>query len=99
MLSASSSGNVTRVPAPTIVLMVPASTPAPRTATSSRSVIGPPRNPACRAGVLAGTINTIVGAGTLVTFPLLLALNIPPLVANVSNTCLLYTSDAADEED
>ena len=38
------------------------------------------------AGVLAGTINTIVGAGTLVTFPLLLALNIPPLVANVSNT-------------
>jgi uncharacterized protein len=38
------------------------------------------------AGVLAGTINTIVGAGTLITFPLLVALGISPLVANVSNT-------------
>jgi hypothetical protein len=38
------------------------------------------------AGLLAGIINTIVGAGTLVTFPLLLAVGIPPIVANVSNT-------------
>jgi len=38
------------------------------------------------AGVLAGTVNTIVGAGTLLTFPLLVALGIPPLTANVSNT-------------
>ncbi|MBX9244428.1 sulfite exporter TauE/SafE family protein [Actinotalea ferrariae] len=38
------------------------------------------------AGVLAGTINTVVGAGTLVTFPLLVWLGIPPLTANVSNT-------------
>ena len=38
------------------------------------------------AGVLAGTINTIVGAGTLITFPLLVWLGIPPLTANVSNT-------------
>ena len=38
------------------------------------------------AGVLAGTVNTIVGAGTLLTFPLLVALGVPPLVANVSNT-------------
>ena len=38
------------------------------------------------AGVLAGTVNTIVGAGTLITFPLLVALGVSPLVANVSNT-------------
>src|SRR5665647_2486426 len=34
----------------------------------------------------AGTINTIVGAGTLNTFPTLLFFGYPPLVANVSNT-------------
>ena len=37
------------------------------------------------AGVAAGTINTIVGSGTLITFPTLLALGVPPVVANVSN--------------
>ena len=38
------------------------------------------------AGMAAGTINTIVGSGTLITFPTLLFFGIPPLVANVSNT-------------
>ncbi len=38
------------------------------------------------AGLVAGTINTIVGAGTLVTFPVLLAVGLPPVTANVSNT-------------
>lgn len=38
------------------------------------------------AGMAAGTINTIVGSGTLVTFPTLLAFGYPPVVANVSNT-------------
>jgi uncharacterized protein len=37
-------------------------------------------------GVAAGTVNTIVGAGSLLTFPTLLFLGYPPLVANVSNT-------------
>ncbi len=37
------------------------------------------------AGVWAGGINVIVGSGTLVTFPTLLLLGYPPLVANVSN--------------
>ena len=37
------------------------------------------------AGMAAGTINTIVGSGTLVTFPVLLFLGFPPLSANVSN--------------
>ncbi len=38
------------------------------------------------AGVAAGTINTIVGSGSLITFPTLLAFGFPPVVANVSNT-------------
>jgi uncharacterized protein len=38
------------------------------------------------AGVFAGAINTIVGSGTLVTFPVLLAVGYDPLIANVSNT-------------
>jgi uncharacterized protein len=37
------------------------------------------------AGIAAGTINAIVGSGTLITFPTLLALGYPPLVANISN--------------
>lgn len=38
------------------------------------------------AGVAAGAINTLVGSGTLITFPTLLAFGIPPVTANVSNT-------------
>jgi uncharacterized protein len=38
------------------------------------------------AGAAAGLINTVVGAGTLITFPTLLAMGVPPVVANVSNT-------------
>ena len=38
------------------------------------------------AGCAAGTINTIVGSGTLITFPTLLLLGIPPLNANISNS-------------
>ncbi|WP_310963538.1 sulfite exporter TauE/SafE family protein [Nocardioides terrisoli] len=38
------------------------------------------------AGTAAGTINTVVGSGTLVTFPTLLAVGLPPVAANVSNT-------------
>jgi uncharacterized membrane protein YfcA len=37
------------------------------------------------AGLAAGTINTVVGSGTLITFPTLLAFGYPPVVANVSN--------------
>ncbi|HVB06198.1 MAG TPA: sulfite exporter TauE/SafE family protein [Acidimicrobiales bacterium] len=37
------------------------------------------------AGFAAGTINAIVGSGSLVTFPTLVALGLSPLVANVSN--------------
>jgi hypothetical protein len=38
------------------------------------------------AGFAAGTVNTIVGSGTLITFPVLLAVGYSPVVANVSNT-------------
>jgi uncharacterized protein len=38
------------------------------------------------AGIAAGTINTVVGSGTLITFPTLLAFGYAPVVANVSNT-------------
>jgi uncharacterized protein len=38
------------------------------------------------AGIGAGTINTVVGSGSLVTFPTLLALGFSPVVANVTNT-------------
>ena len=37
------------------------------------------------AGMAAGTINTVVGSGSLITFPTLVTLGYAPLVANVSN--------------
>ncbi len=42
------------------------------------------------AGVGAGTINTIVGSGSLITFPTLVALGYSPLVANVTNTVGIF---------
>jgi uncharacterized protein len=42
------------------------------------------------AGVCAGVINTVVGSGTLITFPALLAVGLPPVTANVSNTVGLF---------
>jgi uncharacterized membrane protein YfcA len=38
------------------------------------------------AGLAAGAINTVVGSGTLITFPTLIAFGVPPVTANVSNT-------------
>lgn len=37
------------------------------------------------AGIAAGTINTVVGSGTLVTFPTLVAFGFPPVTATMSN--------------
>ena len=37
------------------------------------------------AGMWAGTINAVVGSGTLVTFPVLVALGYPPVTATTSN--------------
>lgn len=37
------------------------------------------------AGIAAGAINTVVGSGTLITFPTLLAFGYSPVTANISN--------------
>jgi uncharacterized membrane protein YfcA len=38
------------------------------------------------AGTGAGIINTVVGSGTLITFPVLLWAGLPPVAANVATT-------------
>lgn len=38
------------------------------------------------AGFVAGSINAVVGSGTLVTFPALLAVGVPPLTATISSS-------------
>jgi uncharacterized membrane protein YfcA len=47
------------------------------------------------AGVAAGTINAVVGSGTLITFPVLLAVGYAPVTANVSNTVGLVPGSVA----
>ena len=47
------------------------------------------------AGFAAGTINAVVGSGTLITFPALLAVGYSPVVANVSNTLGLVPGAAS----
>ena len=39
------------------------------------------------AGFAAGGVNAAVGSGTLITFPTLLAMGVPPVLANGTN-CL-----------
>ena len=46
------------------------------------------------AGIAAGTINTVVGSGTLITFPTLLGVGLSPVSANVSNTLGLAPGSA-----
>jgi uncharacterized membrane protein YfcA len=45
---------------------------------------------AALAAALGGVINAIAGGGTLVTFPLIVALGVPPLTANITNTTALW---------
>ena len=47
------------------------------------------------AGIAAGAINTLVGSGTLITFPILLAFGYAPVTANVSNTVGLVPGSVA----
>lgn len=47
------------------------------------------------AGLWGGAINTVVGSGTLVSFPVLLSLGLPPVVANVTNTVGLFPGSLA----
>ena len=39
--------------------------------------------------IAAGSINALAGGGTLITFPTLLAIGVPPIAANVTNTVAL----------
>ena len=47
------------------------------------------------AGLGAGTVNVIVGSGSLITVPTLLALGYPPVLANVSNNVGLVPGAAS----
>ncbi|MFY9636359.1 MAG: TSUP family transporter, partial [Cellulosimicrobium cellulans] len=47
------------------------------------------------AGLWAGTINAVVGSGTLVTFPVLIALGVAPVTASISNAMGLVAGNAA----
>lgn len=47
------------------------------------------------AGLAAGAINTVVGSGTLITFPVLLAFGYAPVTANVTNTVGLVPGSAS----
>jgi uncharacterized membrane protein YfcA len=44
---------------------------------------------AAGAALVGGTMNSLVGGGTLVTFPMLVALGVPPVSANMTNTVAL----------
>jgi uncharacterized membrane protein YfcA len=41
------------------------------------------------AALAAGVVNALAGGGTLISFPMLLALGVPPISANVTNTVAL----------
>jgi uncharacterized membrane protein YfcA len=45
------------------------------------------------AGLAAGAVNAVVGSGSLITFPTLLAFGFPPVVANVSNNVGLVSGN------
>ena len=47
------------------------------------------------AGALAGGINTVIGSGSLITFPTLLAVGFAPVTANVTNTVGLVPGSAS----
>jgi uncharacterized membrane protein YfcA len=67
----------------------------PPSLTASGGVTAPETLGVFAAGIAAGTINTVVGSGTLITFPVLLAVGYSPVVANVSNTVGLVPGSAA----
>ena len=42
------------------------------------------------AGLLAGTLNSIAGGGSLMTIPLLIFIGLPPTVANATNRIAIF---------
>ena len=58
--------------------------------------MGPPEALAILgAGLAAGAVNAVVGSGSLITFPTLLAFSYPPVVANVSNNVGLVSGNVS----
>jgi len=56
--------------------------------------VGPPEAFAILgAGIAAGAVNAVVGSGSLITFPTLLAFGYPPVMANVSNNIGLVSGN------
>ncbi|MFI6757988.1 sulfite exporter TauE/SafE family protein [Micromonospora sp. NPDC050417] len=54
------------------------------------------------AGLAAGTINAVAGGGSLITFPALIAIGMPPIQANVTNSvsvCPGYLAAVAGSKD
>lgn len=49
----------------------------------------------CVAGFFAGAINSVAGGGTLLTFPTLLSLGVPPIAANATSTVALVPGSFA----
>jgi hypothetical protein len=47
------------------------------------------------AGFLAGAINAVAGGGSIVSFPALLAVGLPPIAANVTNAVALLPGYAS----
>ena len=47
------------------------------------------------AGLAAGAINALVGSGTLITFPTLVAIGFPPVTSTMSNAVGLVAGSAA----
>jgi uncharacterized membrane protein YfcA len=47
------------------------------------------------AGLTGGTVNAIAGGATFFTFPAMLAVGLPPVVANASNTVALWPASCA----
>lgn len=47
------------------------------------------------AGLAAGVVNAVVGSGTLITFPVLVSLGYPPVVATMSNAIGLVPGNAS----
>ncbi len=46
------------------------------------------------ASLIAGAINSVAGGGTLISFPILLALGLPPVIANATNTVGIWSGSA-----
>jgi len=47
------------------------------------------------AGLLAGAVNAVAGGGTFFSFPALLAVGLPPVIANASNAVALWPGSLA----